>query len=92
MISNFRYLPQFRRFLSDLVFNDEDECNEYYERFAEQSLNDIRLLEHFDAETLIHDIGINKIKVKLFLQQIEQWKKDCIAVTLQSAVLYLLQF
>ena len=48
----------------------------------EESLNDIRLLQYFDEETLTKEVGITrKITVKLFLHQIEQFKEECKAVT-----------
>ena len=59
------------------VFNIEL-TDKYYARCQELSFNDIRLLEHFDRETLVDDIGINnKLHIKMFEKKIEKFKQNC---------------
>eukprot|EP01084_Bolivina_argentea_P318137 551662_1 len=69
---------EFRRFLEEKVFVHKNVADVYYDKFAEQSLNDIRYLDILDDETLKEDIGIeHKIHRKMFIKMKTKYLCDC---------------
>lgn len=51
--------------------------NEYYNKFANLSINDIRLLEFIDRKTLEHKIGMHSKHIDIFFKNLKKFKNDC---------------
>eukprot|EP01083_Nonionella_stella_P054609 144156_1 len=66
---------EFRRWLSNKVVVSQQMSDMYFAGFKRLEYNDIRLLEHFDEETL-NNVIQNQMHLRMFQKQISKFKKE----------------